>query len=79
MLSVRLHPALQKRLDELVARTHRSKSSCVQQALEEFLEDQEDYLDALTVVERIKRGEEKVHSYEEVIKALGLENAHLDS
>ncbi len=79
MLSVRLPAELEKRLDQLVERTHRSKSSCVQQALAEFLEDQEDYLDAVAVVERIKRGEEKVHSYEEVMKALGLENDNLDS
>lgn len=74
MLSVRLPAELEKRLDQLVERTHRSKSSCVQQALAEFLEDQEDYLDAVAVVERIKRGDEKVYSFEEVKAKLGLGN-----
>ena len=74
MLSVRLNPELEKRLQEFIHKSHRSKSSCVQQALEEFLEDQEDYLEALAVLERIKRGEEKVYSLEEIISKYDLEN-----
>lgn len=70
MLSVRLRPDLKKRLEALTQKTHRSKSSCVQQAIEEFLEDQEDYLDALSAVERIKRGE-KLYSFEEIKSKYG--------
>jgi len=52
MLTVRLEPELEARLNELAEATGRSKSHYVRQALEEFLEDRADYLLAISLLER---------------------------
>lgn len=52
MLTVRLDPELEARLDELAEATGRSKSHYVRQALEEFLEDRADYLLAISLLEK---------------------------
>lgn len=70
--AVRLPEALEKRLEAFAAKTHRSKSYYLRRALEEFLEDQEDYYLALAVKERIDAGTEKLYSLEEVEKILNL-------
>ena len=44
MLSVRLTPALEKRLERLSKRTGRTKSHYVKRALAQFLDLQEDYI-----------------------------------
>lgn len=51
MLSVRLPEKLEKRLNDLAHKTNRSKSYYVEHALEEFLNEQEDYLLALARLE----------------------------
>ncbi len=55
MLTVRLEPELEARLNELAEATGRSKSHYVRQALEEFLEDRADYLLAISLLERNER------------------------
>lgn len=52
MLTVRLDPELEARLNELAETTGRSKSHYVRQAIEEFLEDRADYLLALSLLEK---------------------------
>ena len=52
MLTVRLDPELEARLNELAEATGRSKSHYVRQALEEFLEDSADYLLAISLLEK---------------------------
>lgn len=64
---------LDKRLAELAAKAHVSKDEYALQALEEFLEDQEDYLIAVSRLERIEKGLDKTLSYEEVLKELELD------
>ncbi len=49
--AVRLNPRLEDRLERLAKRTGRSKSLYIRRALEEFLDDQEDYLIALQRLE----------------------------
>ena len=49
--AVRLNPRLEDRLERLAKRTGRSKSMYIRRALEEFLDDQEDYLIALQRLE----------------------------
>jgi len=61
---------LDKRLAALAAKAHVPKNEYALHALEEFLEDQEDYLQALEVSQRIERGDEKTIPYEEVLKQL---------
>lgn len=70
--AVRLPEDLQKRLEALAARTHRSKSYYLKRALETYIEDYEDYLMALEVKKRMDAGQEKTYTLEEVKKKLGL-------
>ena len=72
MVSVRLTPALESRLESLAQKTHRSKSYYISKALEEFLEDKEDYFLALSSYENIQKGKEKTYSLEEIEKMLNL-------
>lgn len=72
--AVRLPEALEKRLDALAARTHRSKSYYLRRALEEFLEDREDYLSASAIKQKILSGEEKTYSLDEVKKMRDLKD-----
>lgn len=68
MLGVRLEPAIEKRLTRLAQRTGRTKSYYAREAIVQFLEDREDYLDALAVLAR----NEPTRSLEQVRKELGL-------
>ena len=70
--AVRLPEDLEKRLEALAARTHRSKSYYLKRALETYIEDYEDYLMALEVKKRMDAGQEKTYTLEEVKKKLGL-------
>ena len=67
MLSVRLSEKIEQRLSQLSEKTHRSKSYYVEKALEQFLDDQEDYLLALSRLEE----EGPNISLEEAKKQLG--------
>lgn len=68
MLSVRLDPELEARLNELAEATGRSKSHYVRQALEEFLEDRADYLLAISLLEK----SEPTMGIDELTRELGL-------
>lgn len=68
MLSVRLDPELEDRLNELAEVTGRSKSYYVRQAIEEFLEDRADYLLAVAALEK----NEPTISLAELRRELGL-------
>ena len=50
-LTVRLSPKSNARLNKLAKRTHRPKSYYVKRAIDEFLEEQEDYFIALARLE----------------------------
>jgi len=52
MLAVRLDPDMEEELNKLSKETGRSKSYYVKQAIENYLEDREDYLLALSVLEK---------------------------
>lgn len=71
-LTVRLPAELEKKLTKIAHRTHRSKSSFVCQALQTYLEDQEDYYDALERKKRFQKGQDKPISLSEIKKSLGL-------
>lgn len=68
--SIRLSPEIEERLTALSAKTARSKSYYLREIIERGLEDVEDYYLAAEVSERIRRGEEKVLSSEEVWRGL---------
>ena len=69
MLTVRLSARLETRLNKLAKRTGRPKSYYAKKALEAFLDEQEDYLIALS------RLENKLPAIplEDVVKRLGLD------
>lgn len=66
--AVRLPESLEKRLNALAHQTHRSKSYYLICALEQFLEDREDYLLAAAAWEEHKKSGLKEISLEEIEK-----------
>jgi len=74
MLGVRLPPDIEQRLDALARETGRTKSFYVREAIVEHLDNLEDIYLAEQVLERVRRGEERVYTSEEVERMLGLEN-----
>jgi RHH-type rel operon transcriptional repressor/antitoxin RelB len=52
MLGIRLEPELEERLERLAKTTGRSKSYYARLAIQQFLEDREDYLLGIAALER---------------------------
>jgi len=73
MLSVRLPKKTEARLSALSARTHRSKSYYIKEALEKYLEDEEDYVTLVSAYEEHLRTGGKMHSLEEIKAEFGLD------
>ncbi len=73
MMTIRLPEEMEKRLSQLAKDTHRTKSYYVKRAIEEFLENQEDYLAALASYEDYLQSGKKSISLEEVVKKFGFE------
>lgn len=65
---------LNHRIQSLSQKIEKSPILCLREALENYLEDQEDYLSAVAVKKRILAGEEKTYSMEEVKKECGLDD-----
>jgi len=70
--SIRLAPEIEQRLDFLSSQTGRTKAFYLRQIIERGLDDLEDYYLAAEVMERIRKGEERVFTLEEVERDLGL-------
>ncbi|MBW8308635.1 MAG: anti-toxin [Candidatus Paracaedibacteraceae bacterium] len=70
MLTVRVPDSMEKQLGDLALKTNRSKSYWVKKAIEELLEDRNDYLEALSAYEK----EGKRFSSDEVETMLGLKD-----
>ena len=70
--SIRLAPEIEQRLDFLSTQTGRTKAFYLRQIIENGLDDLEDYYLAAEVMERIRKGEERVFTLEEVERDLGL-------
>lgn len=68
MIAVRIPIDIEKKLDQLAAKTNRTKSYYVRKAIEEFLEDEADYLLAM---ERIQKNNPRI-SLDELEKKLGV-------
>lgn len=71
--SVRLKPEIEARLDTLAAKTGRTKAYYLREIIESGIEELEDYYLAADVLERIRKGQEGVHSAAEVRRDLGLD------
>ncbi len=70
--SIRLTPEVEQRLDNLAVQTGRTKTFYLREIIERGLEDMEDYYLAANVLERVKKGEEKTFTLNEVEDSLGL-------
>jgi RHH-type transcriptional regulator, rel operon repressor / antitoxin RelB len=70
--SIRLSEKAEQRLEYLAAQTGRSKAFYLRQMIENGLDDLEDYYLAADVLERVRKGEEKIHPGTQVRTDLGL-------
>ena len=73
-LAVRLPDDLSERLENLAAKTHRSKAFYVKEALRSALDDLEDIYLADARMEDLKAGRSRTHSLDEVARDLDLED-----
>ena len=72
--SIRLAPETEQRLDYLATHTGRTKAYYLRELVANGLDDLEDYYLAAATMERVRKGEEKVYSAEQVRKDLGLDD-----
>ena len=72
--SIRLTQDIEQRLDFLASQTGRTKAFYLRELIEQGIQDLEDYYLAADVLERVRKGQEKVHSAAEVRKSLGLDD-----
>ena len=70
MLSLRLSPDIESRLEALARKTGRTKSYYAREAILEKIEDMEDAYLGGRVLERVRKGEEEVLSAEEMWRGL---------
>jgi RHH-type rel operon transcriptional repressor/antitoxin RelB len=73
-LTVRVEDEIEQRLERLASETNRTKSFYVREAILSSLDDLEDVYLADQVIERIRKGQEKTYSLEEVEAHLDLEH-----
>jgi len=73
-ITIELDDDTDRRLAELAARTGRGKAEHAAEILKYGMDEVEDYYDALDVSERVRSGDERVYSAEEVRRELGLED-----
>ena len=76
--SIRLSPETERRLAFLATQTGRTRAFYLREIIDRGLEDAEDYYLAADVLERVRRGQEQVHSAADVREELGLEDAEKD-
>lgn len=72
--SIRLAPETEQRLDYLASRTGRTKAYYLREIIERGIEEMEDYYLAVDVLERVRKGQEQVHSSAFVRRDLGLDD-----
>ena len=72
--SIRLAPETEQRLDHLASQTGRSKAYYLREIIERGIEEMEDYYLAADVLERVRKGQEQVHSAADVRRDLGLDD-----
>jgi RHH-type rel operon transcriptional repressor/antitoxin RelB len=70
--SIRLPEDIERRLDILVEKTGRTKAFYIREMILTHIDEMEDYYLAADVVERLRKGEERTYSLQEVRRDLGL-------
>jgi RHH-type transcriptional regulator, rel operon repressor / antitoxin RelB len=72
--SIRLPEEIERRLDALAEKTGRTKAFYIREMILSHIDDMEDYYLAAEVVERLRKGQEKTFTDEEVRRDLGLDD-----
>ena len=72
--SIRLAPEIEQCLDFLANSTGRTKAYYLREIIDHGLTDLEDYYLAAEVLERVRKGQEAMHSAADVRKDLGLDD-----
>ena len=72
--SIRLSEEAEERLDFLASQTGRTKAYYLREIIERGIEEMEDYYLAADVLERVRKGQERVHSAADVRRDLGLDD-----
>ena len=71
--SIRLPPEIEERLELLASQTGRTKAFYLREMIERGFDDVEDHYLAADVLERVRKGEERVHAAADVRRELGLD------
>ena len=74
MLAIRLPSEIEARLAHLAQETGRTKTFYAREAILAHLEELEDYYLAERVMEKVRKGEERLFSLDDVERDLGLES-----
>lgn len=72
--SIRLDPAIEQRLDFLAAQTGRTKAFYLRELIANGMDDLEDYYLAASTLERVRKGEEKVYTSQQMRQDLALDD-----
>jgi RHH-type transcriptional regulator, rel operon repressor / antitoxin RelB len=72
--SVRLPEDIERRLDKLAEKTGRTKAFYIRELIQSHIEEIEDYYLAADVVERVRKGQERTFSAQDVRHDLGLDD-----
>ena len=72
--SVRLSAETERRLAFLASQTGRTKAFYLREIIDRGLDDIEDYYLAADVLERLRKGQEQVHTAADVRKELGVDD-----
>ncbi|WP_323074219.1 type II toxin-antitoxin system RelB family antitoxin [Mycetohabitans endofungorum] len=72
--SVHPTPETEQRLDYLASHTGRTKAYYLREIINRGIAEMEDYYLAADVLERARKGQEKVHSAADVRRDLGLDD-----
>ena len=70
--SIRLEPAVEKRLDHLATQTGRTKAFYLRELVARGLDDLEDFYLASATMERVRQGKEHIYTADQVRRELGL-------
>ena len=73
-ITIQLSPESERRLDALASQTGRDREFYLREIIDRGLDEMEDYYLSIEILERVRKGEERVYSDAEVGEALGLDD-----